>query len=171
MKQQLFIIAHTWQDTDLTIHTFFTAHKAVKKLGELVDDGFEKPNPDDDPLEYLERYRTWYQDERDNECDNVIAMEVVDIPETAPAPVKEKPISEEDLNDTEKTIYAAFRLYRKDRAIEINLPEFMILRNETLMLIAKARPDDLIALSQIKGIGEDKIRRYGDDLIAILHAF
>ena len=84
---------------------------------------------------------------------------------------KQPAITEEDLNETEKSIYAALRLWRKDRASEINLPEFMVCHNATLMTVAKEKPQDLLALSKIKGLGDQKIAKYGDDIVAILKAF
>lgn len=84
---------------------------------------------------------------------------------------KQPVISEEDLNETERTIYAALRLWRKDRATEINLPEFMVFKNATLMTIAKEKPQDLQDLSKIKGLGDQKVAKYGDDIIAIINAF
>ncbi|MBK8831450.1 MAG: HRDC domain-containing protein [Saprospiraceae bacterium] len=84
---------------------------------------------------------------------------------------KQPAITEEDLNETEKSIYAALRLWRKDRANEINLPEFMVCHNATLMTVAKEKPQDLLALSKIKGLGDQKIAKYGDDIVAILNAF
>ncbi|MDZ4747092.1 MAG: HRDC domain-containing protein [Saprospiraceae bacterium] len=84
---------------------------------------------------------------------------------------KQPVISEEDLNETERTIYVALRLWRKDRAHEINLPEFMVFKNATLLDIAKERPQDLLTLSKIKGLGDQKIAKYGDDIVAILNAF
>ncbi|HSF88454.1 MAG TPA: HRDC domain-containing protein [Saprospiraceae bacterium] len=95
------------------------------------------------------------------------AREEKEVKETGKQPV----ISEEDLNETERTIYAALRLWRKDRATEINLPEFMVFKNATLMTIAKEKPQDLLALSKIKGLGDQKIAKYGDDIVAILNAF
>lgn len=85
----------------------------------------------------------------------------------------EKPptITEADLNETEKTMYAALRLWRKDRATEINLPEFMVFKNATLLDIVKGKPQDLVSLSKVKGIGDQKIAKYGDDIVAILNAF
>jgi superfamily II DNA helicase RecQ len=84
---------------------------------------------------------------------------------------KQPVITEEDLSETERTIYAALRLWRKDRATEINLPEFMVFKNATLLTIALEKPQDLLALSKIKGLGDQKIAKYGDDIVAILNAF
>jgi superfamily II DNA helicase RecQ len=84
---------------------------------------------------------------------------------------KQPAITEADLNETERNIYAALRLWRKDRATEINLPEFMVCHNATLMTVARERPADLLALSKIKGLGDQKVAKYGEDIVAILNAF
>ena len=84
---------------------------------------------------------------------------------------KQAGISEADLNEVERSIYSALRLWRKDRAAEINLPEFMVCHNATLMNVAKEKPQDLLSLSKIKGFGDQKVAKYGDDIIAILNAF
>ncbi len=84
---------------------------------------------------------------------------------------KQPGISEADLDETQQSIYAALRLWRKDRATEINLPEFMVCHNATLMTVAKEKPQDLVSLSRIKGLGDQKVAKYGDDILAIINAF
>jgi ATP-dependent DNA helicase RecQ len=80
-------------------------------------------------------------------------------------------VSEADLNEGEQQIFAALRLWRKDKAAEINHPEYLVFHNATLISLAKAKPRTVAELSKIKGVGEQKIIRYGDDLMAILNAF
>lgn len=82
-----------------------------------------------------------------------------------------KPITEEDLDPEAKNRYAALRLWRKDRAAEINLPEFMVFHNTTLLEIAYKHVRTFNDLAQIKGVADNKIQRYGDDIIAIMCAF
>lgn len=86
---------------------------------------------------------------------------------------KEKPpvITEDDLTIDEATIFSALKLWRKDKATEINLPEFMVCHNATLLFVSKEKPQDLVSLSKIKGMGDRKIATYGNDIIAILNAF
>jgi superfamily II DNA helicase RecQ len=84
---------------------------------------------------------------------------------------KSPAITEDDLTIDETAIFSALKLWRKDRATEINLPEFMVCHNATLLFIAKERPQDLLALNKIKGMGDQKIATYGNDIIAILNAF
>lgn len=84
----------------------------------------------------------------------------------------EKPVvTEADLNEEERQIFAALRLWRKDKATEINHPEYLVFHNATLISLAKEKPRTVADLSKIKGVGEQKIIRYGDDLMAILNAF
>jgi superfamily II DNA helicase RecQ len=80
-------------------------------------------------------------------------------------------LKDEDLTENEKVILAALKLWRKDRAVEIQLPEFMVCHNATLLHIAREKPQSLSALNHIKGLGAQKIARYGDDIIAIINAF
>lgn len=113
---------------------------------------------------------------------DALAEEPIIIEETSKGKVKYTPasqnaeriqpdITEADLKGEEPTRYAALRLWRKDIAAEANLPEFMIFPNKTLMAIAQAHPCTLQDLIKVKGVGDDKMRRYGDDVTAIMCAF
>lgn len=84
---------------------------------------------------------------------------------------KQTAITEADLTETEKHILTALKVWRKDKAAEINFPDFMVFHNATLMSIVKEKPQTLLELSRIKGLGDQKITKYGDDVIAILNAF
>jgi hypothetical protein len=76
--KNIYVIAWTWRDTDMTIEYFYTPEKTVKRLSELISDDFgEKADPGDDPLDYLGRYADWINNENDNMCDVVIAIEVI----------------------------------------------------------------------------------------------
>lgn len=92
-------------------------------------------------------------------------------------PIKEKEtvkapeVTMADLTENEQAIVNALKIWRKDRATEMNIPEFMVCHNATLMTLAKERPHNLVGLAKIKGLGDQKIARYGDDIIAILNAF
>lgn len=84
---------------------------------------------------------------------------------------KTPPRSEADLDETGQQILSALKIWRKDKAAEAGLPEFMVCHNATLTEVAFQKPQNLHDLSAIKGLGDQKISRYGDDLIAILNAF
>ncbi len=94
-------------------------------------------------------------------------------------PKKTKPIEtaavpegeESPLTEEQNQILLALKTWRKDKANEIQQPEFMIFSNGTLLGLVKAKPRKLTDLHLVKGIGEAKVTRYGDDLMAILNAF
>jgi len=85
--------------------------------------------------------------------------------------VKGPELTMADLTETEQSIVSALKIWRKDRATEMNIPEFMVCHNATLMTLARERPHNIDGLSKIKGLGDQKIARYGDDIVAILNAF
>lgn len=95
-------------------------------------------------------------------------------PIEASKPTKtKKPVEVDDtpLTEEENQILLALKTWRKDKANELQQPEFMVFSNGTLNGLAKAKPRKITELSKVKGIGEAKITRYGDDLMAILNAF
>jgi superfamily II DNA helicase RecQ len=87
--------------------------------------------------------------------------ESVATPESADVPLSEE----------ENQILLALKTWRKDKANEMQQPEFMVFPNATLEALAKGKPRKTEELSSIKGLGPAKITRYGDDLMAILNAF
>jgi hypothetical protein len=76
---KIYVIAHTWRDTGMTIEHFFTPEKTVKRLSELVSDeyGF-KASPEDDPQEYLDGYSDFVSSGL-VETSVYLVMEVIDL--------------------------------------------------------------------------------------------
>jgi len=85
----------------------------------------------------------------------------------------EKPATNPEtvLSEEQNQILGALKTWRKDRATELQLAEFMIFPNATLDALARTKPRSTDELSKVKGIGQAKINSYGDDLMAILNAF
>lgn len=79
--------------------------------------------------------------------------------------------SEEDLDDEQKQLFLALKTWRKDKANDRQCPEYLIAHNATLIAIAYYGPTRYEALSRIKGMGEQKIKQYGEDIYAIVNAF
>ena len=78
---------------------------------------------------------------------------------------------EVELTEREKQIMQALKQWRKDRAKEANLPDFLICQNASLLAVTKRKPESIRELSGVKGFGAQKIAKYGDDIIAVLNAF
>jgi len=79
--------------------------------------------------------------------------------------------AEAELTEEQNQIMMALKTWRKDKANELQQPEFMVFPNATLEALAKSKPRKMEELSGVKGLGPAKITRYGDDLMAILNAF
>ena len=77
---------------------------------------------------------------------------------------------ESELTDEEKLIYSALKQWRQDMGTQLNILNFMVCHNTELMTIAKVKPQSLDELSKIKGFGEQKIAKFGDDIIALLNS-
>jgi superfamily II DNA helicase RecQ len=77
---------------------------------------------------------------------------------------------ENELSDEEKKNFATLKQWRQDKAIQLNIPSFMVCHNTELLTIAKIKPQTLDELSMIKGFGGQKIAKLGDDILAVLNS-
>ena len=53
--------------------------------------------------------------------------------------------------------------------MEQGVPPYVIFHDSTLRAVAFRKPDNLSALSQIDGIGDTKLERHGESLLAALN--
>ncbi len=64
--------------------------------------------------------------------------------------------------------FERLRAWRRDRASEQHVPPYVIFQDKTLLEIAQREPGTLDALSDISGVGQSKIDRYGKAVLAAL---
>ena len=76
----------------------------------------------------------------------------------------------EELNSEERNTLISLKNWRIDKSNKLGLPQYMICHNSELMTIAKIKPETVNDLKRIKGFGEQKISRYGTDIISLLRA-
>lgn len=87
-------------------------------------------------------------------------------PDNAPK-VAEKP-APLILSPEQENKFNALKQWRNERAAQDGLPPYMIAPNDALMNIAAAEikaPEDLL---QIKGFGEKRAQKYGEEILRIL---
>ncbi|HUC71447.1 MAG TPA: RQC domain-containing protein, partial [Stellaceae bacterium] len=72
------------------------------------------------------------------------------------------------LDPAAQTLWEALRAWRTGEARRQELPPYVIFHDATLIEIARQRPSSLSALSQIPGIGQSKLDRYGGAVLAIV---
>lgn len=75
-----------------------------------------------------------------------------------------------ELTEDEKRIFSTLKQWRQEKAMQLNIPNFMVCHNTELMTISKVKPQTLDELSKIKGFGGQKIAKFGDDIIALLNS-
>jgi ATP-dependent DNA helicase RecQ len=65
-------------------------------------------------------------------------------------------------------LFEALRVWRRDRAAEQKLPPYVIFHDSTLAAIARRRPGTEDELSEISGVGQAKLERYGADVLRVV---
>ncbi len=65
-------------------------------------------------------------------------------------------------------LFEALRAWRRDRAKAQGVPPYVIFHDATLREVAARRPVSVTALSAIDGIGDTKLERHGESLLAAL---
>ncbi|CAN7590291.1 MULTISPECIES: DNA helicase RecQ [unclassified Phenylobacterium] len=68
----------------------------------------------------------------------------------------------------DQPVFEALRAWRRDEAARQHLPPYVIFHDRTLAEIAGRKPSDLPALGAISGVGEGKLQRYGEAVLAVL---
>ncbi|HES75770.1 MAG TPA: DNA helicase RecQ [bacterium] len=92
--------------------------------------------------------------------------------------VKPKPKSSERSTRSGRTLppgadqglWDALRAKRRELAEEQGVPPYVIFHDATLMAMMEARPQSLMAMANLPGIGERKLAAYGEDFLQILGA-
>jgi ATP-dependent DNA helicase RecQ len=67
-----------------------------------------------------------------------------------------------------RPLFEALRAWRKARAAEQGVPPYVIFHDRTLLDIAEMRPRSLPELGRLGGVGEGKLARYGDAVLAVV---
>jgi len=78
------------------------------------------------------------------------------------------PVPEIVLTPEEKRVVRNLKKWRLERANAGRVPAYMICQDRTLEHLARARPDTLEALASIYGLGESKIKNFGEELLQVL---
>lgn len=74
------------------------------------------------------------------------------------------------LSDADQPVFERLRAWRAAAAKEQGVPAYVVFHDATLRAVVAERPADLDALSGISGVGQAKLERYGEGILAALHA-
>ena len=98
------------------------------------------------------------------------AVVFYDIKKSTEKPKEEKP-NYDDLSQHEKELFMALKQWRNDLAIKLDWAAYMVCHNSHLIAIAEAKPESIEELAKVKGFGEVRSEKYGEDILAVLNAF
>ena len=68
-------------------------------------------------------------------------------------------------------LYEALRGWRRKSAQEHGVPPYVVFNNRQLAGIASGRPVTLAALGEVSGIGDSKVKRWGEAVVALVEAW
>ena len=95
------------------------------------------------------------------------------VPEPVPAvpqPARNgRPDPAGGLDPVQRALYQRMREWRTSTAQEEGVPPYVVLTNRELVEIVRKRPGSLTALASIEGIGKQKIKRFGRQILVSLH--
>lgn len=83
--------------------------------------------------------------------------------------LKNHVIVKHNLDTYDKKLFETFRTWRKQNALEANIPPFAIFSDKTLYDIIEQKPKNLYELEQCYGIGKVKLEMYGNQILKILN--
>ena len=75
------------------------------------------------------------------------------------------------LTDKDTVLYDKLKQFRRETADKRGVPPYTVFSDATMLEIVKARPANIRDLLGVRGIGEEKAKRYGTAIIGIIRGF
>ena len=69
----------------------------------------------------------------------------------------------------DQELFEALRKWRRAISLRENVSAFIIMYDSVLRDICAAKPTTMVELARVPGIGEQKLRRYGNQILEVLH--
>jgi ATP-dependent DNA helicase RecQ len=91
-------------------------------------------------------------------------------PKRAPKPTRSKTTTPQELSTEAQPVFEKLRTWRAATAKEQGVPAYVIFHDATLRQIASDQPTTLGELSKINGVGENKLTKYGEQILEALQA-
>ncbi len=82
-----------------------------------------------------------------------------------------KLLNNKKLTEAEEVLLSKLKEWRRTEAKEKGIPSYVVAKNEHLFEIIKNKPKTLKELKNINGIGDKKVKDYGEKILEILKNF
>lgn len=90
--------------------------------------------------------------------------------ESSKSTAKSKTDVDDDVVENAK-LFSQLRVWRNELAKDNNVPAYVVLSQKAIVGIANLLPDSIDALLNVKGIGKDKARKYGQQIIDFVRQY
>ena len=74
-------------------------------------------------------------------------------------------------NTEHAELYVEIRSWRHEKSIELDVNEYLILQQKTLLELAKKLPATFAELKEVKGFGKKKLQQFGADILEIIRSY
>lgn len=75
------------------------------------------------------------------------------------------------IQSSQPELYQRLKTWRDNQADEFNLPHYMILQTKTMLELVDKMPETTKELQKIKGLGKQKIARFGSEILEIIATY
>lgn len=75
-----------------------------------------------------------------------------------------------EVSEEERALCQRLRQWRAERARKDGLPPYLVLTNQEIVAVVRARPTSLAALEALEGLGPGRVKRYGGAILSHLEA-
>ena len=86
-------------------------------------------------------------------------------------PLRKKKASSVELNDLDLVLFEELRNLRKDLALKLDIPPYLVFPDKTLVEMSSSRPKNQIEMLAVNGVGEKKFERFGGDFLEKISLF
>ncbi len=66
------------------------------------------------------------------------------------------------------SLFEKLRVLRKETADRENVPPYVVFADSTLRELSSLRPTDGESMLQVKGVGENKLARFGEEFLSVI---
>jgi len=96
---------------------------------------------------------------------------ILPCPRVKPKAAKKKVRKTLEELEYDEALFEALRVRRKDMAVAAGVPPFVIFGDQSLAEMAAFLPSNQEEMLAINGVGEHKLKRYGEDFLAVINDF
>ncbi|WP_127718085.1 DNA helicase RecQ [Halobacteriovorax sp. HLS] len=86
-------------------------------------------------------------------------------------PLRKKPAESLNLNDQDQILFEELRNLRKDLALKLDIPAYLIFPDKTLIELSSVKPMNEVEMLEINGVGVKKFERFGADFLEKISYF